>query len=257
MALCEGAGDVEALTAPGERVLPRSSGLVLSLSGSVNGSTRPLLTVPAPDAGCGAWRAVPEQSCRTDHLGAQPGVASAGQGTKRAIPGQATHSDPRRSCHGEGSSRSLGAAVSGSFPASGIWRLPPPSGMLGNHKQEGAATRAFPTIRSPHLQLTHPKPPPALSHFPNRAPGASFLLSFLPTARFLFSGALTVIPLIAHLDNSCVNEWHSFPQATQKCSDLGPPLCLEWLTWLKCVFLCPSIPKDFLLGPLSISPGKH
>lgn len=185
MALREGAGDVEALTAPGESFAP-SSGLALSLSGSVNGGTRPLLTVPAPDAGCGARRTVPEQSCRTDHLGAQPGVASAGQGTKCAIPGQVTHSDPRRSCHGEGSSRSLGPAVSRSFPASGIWRLPPPSGMLRNHKQQGSATRTLPTIFPE--QLTHPKPPPVLPHFPNRAPGASFLPSFLPTARFLSSG---------------------------------------------------------------------
>lgn len=58
------------------------------------------LSLPA-DAGCGAHGTAPEQSCRTDHLGAQPGLASAGQGTERAIPGQATHSDPRRSCHGE------------------------------------------------------------------------------------------------------------------------------------------------------------
>lgn len=47
MALPEGPGDVEALTATGKRVLPWSSGLVLSLSGSVNCGTQPLLTVLA------------------------------------------------------------------------------------------------------------------------------------------------------------------------------------------------------------------
>jgi hypothetical protein len=47
MALRESAGDVEALMASGKRVLPRPSGLVLSLSGSVNAGTRPLHTVPA------------------------------------------------------------------------------------------------------------------------------------------------------------------------------------------------------------------
>lgn len=92
------------------------------------------------DAGCGAQRTEPEQSCRTDHLGAQPGVASAGQGTKRAIPGQATHSDPWRSCHGEGGPRSLAPAVSGSSLSSGILRLPPPCGMHKNHKREVPVT---------------------------------------------------------------------------------------------------------------------
>lgn len=45
--LREGAGEVDALMAAGERALPRDSGLVLSLAGSINAGTRPLLTVPA------------------------------------------------------------------------------------------------------------------------------------------------------------------------------------------------------------------
>lgn len=103
------------------------------------------LSLPA-DAGCGPQRTEPEQSCRTDHLGAQPGVASAGQGTKRAIPGQATHSDPRRSCHGEGGPRSLTPTVSRSSLSGGIWRLPPPCGFHRSHKREVPVT--FPSTRA-------------------------------------------------------------------------------------------------------------
>nr|BAC35076.1 unnamed protein product [Mus musculus] len=82
------------------------------------------------DAGRGAQRPVPEQSCRSDHLGTQPGVASASQGTKRAIPGQATYSNPRRSCHGASGYGALLHLFPGhkiQCPGSGTiaWRISP------------------------------------------------------------------------------------------------------------------------------------
>ncbi|XP_011918680.1 PREDICTED: solute carrier family 26 member 10 isoform X6 [Cercocebus atys] len=84
---------------------------------------------PLPaDAGRRADCAAPEQSGRTDHLGAQPGAARAGQGIEREIPRPVTHADPGGSRHGASGLRALLHLFSGHkipCPDSGAvaWRL--------------------------------------------------------------------------------------------------------------------------------------
>ncbi|XP_030794231.1 solute carrier family 26 member 10 isoform X6 [Rhinopithecus roxellana] len=84
---------------------------------------------PLPaDAGRRADCAAPEQSGRTDHLGAQPGAARAGQGIEREIPRPVTHADPGGSRHGASGLHALLCLFSGHkipCPDSGVvaWRL--------------------------------------------------------------------------------------------------------------------------------------
>ncbi|XP_030794233.1 solute carrier family 26 member 10 isoform X8 [Rhinopithecus roxellana] len=80
------------------------------------------------DAGRRADCAAPEQSGRTDHLGAQPGAARAGQGIEREIPRPVTHADPGGSRHGASGLHALLCLFSGHkipCPDSGVvaWRL--------------------------------------------------------------------------------------------------------------------------------------